>query len=56
MSISPSVPPPEHEGELNYVSKYLVQYILVKSKKVSAAGKQASGARVLTSDECVQIF
>ena len=51
----PTVPPPEHEGELNYVSKYLIQYIPVKPQKVSAAGKRAPGARVLTSDECVKI-
>jgi len=56
MSISSSIPLPEHEGELNYVSKYLIQHISVKTKKVSVAGKWASGARVFTSDECVQIL
>ena len=45
-----------NEGELNYVSKYLIQYIPVKPQKVSAAGKHTPGARVLTSDKCVKIL
>ena len=52
--VSPAVPPPEHEGEL--MSKYLIQYVPVKPQKVSAAGKRAPDARVLTSEECVQIL
>ena len=51
-----AVPPPEHEGELRYISPYLIQYVPVKAKKTSAAGKRAPGARVLTSDECAQIL
>ena len=54
--VSPAIPPPEHEGELKYISKYLIQYVPVKPQKVSAAGKRAPGARMLTSDECVQIL
>ena len=45
----PMIEPPEHEGELNYISKYLIQYVPVK--KVQKASKRATGARVLTSDE-----
>ena len=48
------VTPPEHEGELNYISKYLIQYVPTK-KKVDT-GKRATGARVLTSDECTKII
>ena len=54
--MTPAVPPPKHEGELKYISKYLIQYVPVKPQKMSAAGKRAPGARVLTSDECVQIL
>ena len=54
--VLPAVPPPKHEGELKYISKYLIQYVPVKPQTVSAAGKCAPGARVLTSDECVQIL
>ena len=28
--VTPSVPPPEREGELNCISKYLIQYVPVK--------------------------
>ena len=53
--VTPSVPPPEQEGELNYISKYLIQYIPVK--KTHTTGKRATGARVLTSSECAaEIF
>ena len=45
---------PEHEGELNYISKYLIQYVPTK-KKVDT-GKRATGATVLTSDECAKII
>ena len=48
----PMIEPPEHEGELNYISKYLIQYVHVK--KVQKASKCATGARVLTSDECAK--
>ena len=48
----PTIEPPEHEGELNYISKYLIQYVPVK--KVQKASKRAIGARVLTSDECAK--
>ena len=41
---------PDHEGELNYISKYLIQYVPVK--KTHKASKRATGARVLTNDEC----
>ena len=45
---------PEHEGELNYISKYLIQYVPTK-KKVDT-GKHATGSRVLTSDEFAKII
>ena len=48
----PMIEPPEHEGELNYISKYLIQYVPVK--KVQKASKRATGARVPTSDECAK--
>ena len=53
-SVVNDVAPPEHEGELNYISKYLIQYVPAK-KKVDT-GKRATGARVLTSDECAKII
>ena len=40
----PTIEPPEHEGELNYISKYFIQYVPVK--KVQKASKRATGARV----------
>ena len=50
-----NIPPPEHEGELNYISKYLVQYI--PAKKAPPTGQRATtGARVLTSEECAQLI
>jgi len=49
---APRVEPPDHEGELNYISKYLIQYVPVK--KIPKASKRATGARVLTSDECAK--
>ena len=53
--VTPSVPPLEHQSELNYISKYLVQYVPVK--KTHTTGKRATGARVLTSCECAaEIF
>ena len=55
-SVTPAVPIPEHEGELRYISKYLIQYVPIKQKKISSTGKRATGARVLTSDECAQIL
>ena len=48
------VAPPEHDGEMNHISKYLIQY--VPSKKKVDTGKRATGARVLTSDECAKII
>ena len=48
----PMIEPPEHEGELNFISKYLIQYVPVK--KVQRASKRATGATVLTSDECAK--
>lgn len=51
---SHSVTPPEHEGELNYISKYLIRYIPTK-KKVDT-GKHATGAKFLTSDECAKLI
>ena len=53
-SIIQGVTPPEHDGELNYISKYLMQYEQIK--KTVNTGKQAAGARVLTSDECAKII
>ena len=50
-TIKPAVEPPDHEGQLNYISKYLVQYVPVK-KAPNSAAKRATGARVLTSEEC----
>jgi len=47
----PVVEPPDHEGNLNYISKYLVQYVPLK-KAPNSATKHATGARVLTSEEC----
>ena len=49
-SVTQSITPPEHKGQLNYISKYLIQY--VPTKKVNT-GKRA---RVLTSDECAKII
>ena len=43
---------PDHEGELNHISKYLIQYVPVK--KAPKTSKCATGARVLTSDECAK--
>ena len=54
MSAVKNLPPPEHEGELNYLSKYLVQYVPVK--KPPPSGQRAAGARVLTSEECAQLI
>jgi len=51
--VTPAIPPPEHEGELNYISKYLIHY--VPTKKVNT-GKCATGARVLTSDEYAKLI
>jgi len=51
--VTPAIPPPEHEGELNYISKHLIQY--VPTKKVNT-GKHATGARALTSDECAKLI
>ena len=48
-------PPPAHEGELMYISKYLVQYVPVKQNKPSSFSRVA-GARILTSEECTQII
>ena len=55
-SVVNGVAPPEHEGEVhvNYINKYLIQYVPTK-KKVDT-GKRATGARVLTSDECAKII
>ncbi|XP_065908189.1 axoneme-associated protein mst101(3)-like [Dysidea avara] len=47
--------PPEHEGELKYISKYLVQYVPVKAKKPPTSGR-VTGARILTSEECAQLI
>ena len=55
-SVTPAVPIPEHERELRYISKYLIQYVPVKQRKISSMGKRVTGARVLTSDECAQIL
>ena len=47
----PVIEPPDHEGKLNYISKYLVQYVPLK-KAPNSATKRATGTRVLTSEEC----
>ena len=52
-----NIPPPEHEGELNYVSKYLVEYI--PAKKASPTGQRATTStslRVLTIEKCAQLI
>ena len=49
---SAPVETPDHEGELNHISKYLIQYVPVK--KAPKTSKRATGARVLTSDECAK--
>ena len=41
-SVIQGVTPPEHDGELNYISKYLIQY--VPTKKTVNTGKRATGA------------
>ena len=53
-SVLQGVTSPEHDGELNYISKYLIQY--VPTKKTVNNGKRTTGARVLTSDECAKII
>ena len=53
-SVLQGVTPPEHDGELNYISKYLIQY--VPTKKTVNNGKHATGARVHTSNECAKII
>ena len=50
----PGVAPPDHEGELTYISKYLIQYVPTKPKKAPAA--RATGARILTSEECSKMI
>ena len=56
-TLTPHTSAPEHEGELKYISPYLIQYVPVKRvKKIAAAGKYVHGAWVLTSDKCVHIF
>ena len=51
----PVVEPPDHEGKLNYISKYLVQYAPLK-KAPNSATKFATDARVLTSEDAQSIF
>ena len=44
---------------MRYISKYLVQVIpsaTPKTSKTSVAGKRVSGARILTSEQCMAIF
>ena len=44
-------------GELKYISKYLVQYVAATPKaKPAASAQRVSGARVLTSAQCVAIL
>ena len=50
----PGVAPPDHEGELTYISKYFIQYVPTKPKKAPAA--RATGARILTSEECSKMI
>jgi len=47
----PVVEPPDHKEKLNYISKYLVQYVPLK-KASNSATQRTTGARVLTSEEC----
>ena len=51
----PVFEPPDHEGKLNYISKYLVQYVPLK-KAPNSVTKRATGTRVLTSEECSKYF
>ena len=53
-SVIQGVTPPEHGGALNFISKYLIQY--VPTKKTVNTGKRATGARVFTSDEYAKII
>lgn len=48
----------EHNGELRYISKYLVQYVPAAPapKTKSSAAKRVSGARVLTRPKCAAIL
>lgn len=51
---APGINPPDHEGELTFISKYLIQYVPTKPKKAPAA--RATGARILTSEECSKMI
>ena len=46
------------KGELKYISKYLVQYIpsTTPKPKESSASKRVSGARILTSAQCLNMI
>ena len=57
LSMSPEggVIKPASGSPLNYISKYLIQYVAASSPKNKPA-KRVSGARVLTSKECVEIL
>ena len=48
----PRVEALDHEGELYYITKCLIQYVSVK--KTSKASKHATNASVFTSDECAK--
>ena len=54
MSAIQNVPPPEHEGELNHISKYLVQYVPVK--KPSPTGQRAAGLGFLPVKSVLSLF
>lgn len=46
----------KNEGELRYISKYLVQFVPDAKPKNKETAVRISGARVLTSDKCASIL
>ena len=50
--------PSSPTGELKYISKYLIQYIPSTTPKIkeSSASKRVSGARILTSAQCLNMI
>ena len=44
---APGINTPDHEGELYYISKYLIQYVPVKKRPKTS--KRATGTRVLSA-------
>ena len=58
LSMSPEggVIKPASGSPLNYISKYLIQYVAASSPKNKPAKRVSGATRVLTSKECVQII